>query len=85
MKNPLTLMLLALCCFASLPTLAMAQETTDTSATKPNVVFILADDWGYGEVSCLNPDRCKVATPKMDQLASQGMIFTDAHTSSSVC
>jgi arylsulfatase A len=52
---------------------------------KPNIVFILADDLGYGDVQCLNPQRCKIATPQMDMLASQGMIFTDAHSSSSVC
>lgn len=54
-------------------------------STKPNVVFILADDLGYGDVQCYNPDRCKIATPAMDRLASQGMRFTDAHTTSSVC
>ncbi|WP_186776208.1 sulfatase family protein [Rubripirellula reticaptiva] len=51
----------------------------------PNIVFILADDMGYGDVQCLNPDRGKIATPKMDRLAEQGMTFTDAHTTSSVC
>ncbi|MEQ1828556.1 MAG: arylsulfatase [Pirellula sp.] len=54
-------------------------------AAKPNIVFILADDLGYGDVQCLNPQRCKIATPQIDKLASQGMIFTDAHSSSSVC
>jgi arylsulfatase A-like enzyme len=54
-------------------------------ATKPNVVFILADDLGYGDVHVLNPERCKIDTPSIDELAEQGMIFTDAHTSSSVC
>lgn len=50
----------------------------------PNIVFILADDLGYGDVKCLNPEG-KIATPYMDKLAAQGMVFTDAHTSSSVC
>ncbi len=54
-------------------------------ASRPNIVFILADDMGYGEVSAMNPDRCKVPTPAIDRLASQGMLFTDAHSSSSVC
>ncbi|WP_419195103.1 sulfatase family protein [Novipirellula herctigrandis] len=53
--------------------------------TPPNIVFILADDLGYGDVQCLNPDRGKIATPAMDRLAKQGMIFTDAHSTSSVC
>jgi len=53
--------------------------------SKPNIVYILADDLGYGDVRCLNPERGKIATPHLDRLASQGMIFTDAHSSSSVC
>ena len=54
-------------------------------AAKPNIVFILADDLGYGDVHCLNPERGKIATPHLDRLASQGMVFTDAHSSSAVC
>ncbi|HAH48247.1 MAG TPA: arylsulfatase, partial [Planctomycetaceae bacterium] len=50
----------------------------------PNIVFILADDMGYGDIRALNPE-CKIATPHLDQLAQGGMIFTDAHSSSSVC
>ncbi len=53
--------------------------------SKPNIVFILCDDLGYGDVHCLNPERCKIATPMIDKMASQGMTFTDAHSSSSVC
>jgi arylsulfatase A-like enzyme len=53
--------------------------------TNPNIVFIYADDLGYGDVQCLNPERGKIATPNMDQLAAEGMVFTDAHTTSSVC
>lgn len=52
---------------------------------KPNIVLILADDMGYGDVQYLNPERGKIETPQMDKLARQGMIFTDAHTSSAVC
>ncbi|TKG92481.1 arylsulfatase [Puteibacter caeruleilacunae] len=51
---------------------------------KPNVIFILADDLGYGDVSCFN-ENSKIKTPYLDQLASQGVRFTDAHTSSAVC
>jgi arylsulfatase A-like enzyme len=54
-------------------------------AEKPNVVLILADDLGYGDVRCYNPERGKIATPHIDALAGQGMRFTDAHTSSGVC
>lgn len=52
---------------------------------RPNIVYILADDMGYGDVQCLNPERGKIATPHMDRVAAEGLIFTDAHTSSSVC
>ncbi|MFC1761207.1 arylsulfatase [Planctomycetota bacterium] len=54
-------------------------------ADSPNIIYILADDLGYGDVQCLNPERGKIATPRMDQLAAQGMVFTDAHSSSAVC
>ena len=50
----------------------------------PNVVYILADDMGYGDVGYLNPE-CKFPTPNLDRIAREGMIFTDAHSSSSVC
>ena len=53
--------------------------------SKPNIVYILADDLGYGDVQCLNPERGKILTPHMDKLAADGMTFTDAHTTSSVC
>ena len=51
----------------------------------PNVVVILADDLGYGDVQCYNPQRGKIPTPHIDRLAAQGMRFTDAHSSSGVC
>src|SRR5882757_1988267 len=54
------------------------------AASTPNIVFILCDDLGYGDVRCLNPEG-KIATPNMDRLAAEGMAFTDAHTSSAVC
>ncbi|MEO7319628.1 MAG: sulfatase-like hydrolase/transferase [Chthoniobacteraceae bacterium] len=52
---------------------------------KPNIVIILADDLGYGDVQCYNPERGKIPTPNMDRIAAQGMRFTDAHSSSGVC
>ena len=52
---------------------------------KPNLLLILADDLGYGDVQCYNPQRGKIPTPHLDRLATQGMRFTDAHTSSGVC
>lgn len=50
----------------------------------PNVLIILADDLGYGDVRCYNPES-KVATPHLDRLASEGMRFTDAHSAATVC
>jgi arylsulfatase A len=52
---------------------------------RPNIVYILADDLGYGDIQALNPDRGRIQTPHLDRLAGQGMIFTDAHSGSSVC
>jgi arylsulfatase A-like enzyme len=53
-------------------------------APRPNIVYILCDDLGYGDVKCLNPQG-KIPTPNMDRLAAGGMTFTDAHSSSAVC
>ena len=50
----------------------------------PNIVFILADDLGYGDPTCYN-EESRIPTPKMDGLAAQGIRFTDAHTPSGVC
>ncbi len=52
---------------------------------KPNIVYIICDDLGYGDVQCLNPIEGKISTPCADQLARQGMVFTDAHSGASVC
>src|SRR5688572_4681255 len=54
------------------------------AAEKPNLLVILADDLGYGDVSCNNPDS-KIATPHIDRIAAEGVRFTDGHTSSGVC
>jgi arylsulfatase A len=52
---------------------------------RPNIVFLLCDDLGYGDVHCLAPTTSKIATPSADKLAREGMVFTDAHSGSSVC
>lgn len=54
------------------------------SRSVPNIVLILADDLGYGDVRCYN-DQAKVATPNIDRLARDGMRFTDAHSPCTVC
>ncbi|MGJ8672735.1 sulfatase family protein [Rubritalea sp.] len=71
-------LILATCALA--PSLAFAE-----AQQAPNIIYILADDLGYGDVQCLNPERGKIPTPNMDRVAAEGMTFTDAHTSSSVC
>ena len=75
--------------FFSLPvilTVLFSCNLNNEPATRaqPNIVYILADDLGYGDVSALNPDS-KIETPHIDQLASEGMVFRDAHSNSSVC
>src|SRR5262245_51018175 len=54
------------------------------AAQPPNIVLVLADDMGYGDPGCYNPDS-KIPTPNIDRLAAQGVRCTDAHTPSSVC
>jgi arylsulfatase A len=56
-----------------------------THAAQPNVIVILADDLGYGDVQCYNLERGKIPTPHLDRLAAQGMRFTDGHSSSGIC
>jgi arylsulfatase A-like enzyme len=51
---------------------------------KPNILLILADDLGFGDLSALYPQG-KIKTPNLDRLASQGIAFTDAHSASAVC
>ncbi len=55
------------------------------NARRPNIVFILADDLGYGDVQCFGKSKCKIATPNFDRLASEGIRFTDAYANASVC
>jgi arylsulfatase A-like enzyme len=52
---------------------------------KPNIVFILADDLGYGDVGCYKKQPSKIPTPNIDHIAAEGIRFTDAHSPSSVC
>ena len=54
------------------------------AANRPNIVFILADDMGYGDVQALNP-KSRIPTPNLNRLAKEGMSFTDAHSPSAVC
>ncbi len=51
---------------------------------RPNIIYIMADDMGWGDVGCYNPDS-RIPTPNMDRLAREGIRFTDAHSPSAVC
>lgn len=62
-----------------------AYAVTERITGRPNILIILADDLGYGDVQCYNPDRGRIPTPNIDRLALQGMRFTDGHSSSGVC
>ena len=51
---------------------------------QPNVIIVMADDLGIGDVSPTNPE-CKIKTPNLQSMADGGLVFSDAHTPSSVC
>jgi len=54
------------------------------AAEKPNIIFIMTDDQGYGDAGCYNPES-KIPTPGIDRIAREGIRFTDAHSGSAVC
>lgn len=64
--------------------LAALLLTATTHAAPPNILYILCDDLGYGDVKALNAGS-KIPTPALDRVAAAGMVFTDAHSGSSVC
>lgn len=76
MKHPLFISFLALLCslIGQLP----------AAEPKPNIIFVLFDDMGYGQPQSYNPQSA-LRTPNLDKLATQGMRFTDAHTGAAVC
>ncbi|WP_158965990.1 arylsulfatase [Paraglaciecola sp. L3A3] len=62
----------------------LISSATHADENKPNIIFIMSDDQGYGDVSAFNPNS-KINTPAIDRLAQEGMMFTDAHSASAVC
>ena len=60
------------------------REYDSIDESRPNIIYILADDLGYGDISSYNPDG-KIITPHIDSLTYDGIRFTDAHSGSSVC
>ncbi|MFR9602673.1 MAG: arylsulfatase [Rikenellaceae bacterium] len=72
--------------FLALPAVVAGHATAEAKGKEsknPNIIFILADDMGYGDVSGLN-ENSKIHTPNLDKMISNGAYFSDAHTSSSV-
>lgn len=70
-------------CFTAIAS-CVQTNTKSSLKTKPNIIYVLTDDLGYGDITAFNPNS-KIKTPHLDQMANEGMMFTDAHTSSSVC
>lgn len=64
--------------------LAFFAMPASQAESRPNILIILADDLGYGDIACYNPES-KVPTPHIDALAREGMLFKDAHAPSTVC
>ena len=77
---PLVLLLVALAAGRA----SAAKPSQSRSASRPNIVYILADDMGIGDISCLY-SNCAWKTPNLDRLAREGRTFTDAHSASGVC
>ncbi len=74
---PLTILLFAIC-------LSVRSVAAEPGIHRPNIVYILADDLGIGDVGAFNAEG-QIATPNLDRLAAEGMKFTDAHSGSAVC
>src|SRR5262245_45716991 len=79
-KGDLMRLLILALAFALAPQLAIA---ADTPARKPNIIFIMADDLGSGDLGCYG--QKKIRTPSIDKLAAEGMKFTQYYAGSAVC
>tara|TARA_R110002049_G_scaffold2750_4_gene21913 strand:+ start:58257 stop:59810 length:1554 start_codon:yes stop_codon:yes gene_type:complete len=82
MKNCLVLLSLLWLMPAGFARAAKPDNTTAT--TSPNILILYADDLGFGDLGCYNGDS-KIPTPNLDRLASEGVRFTDGHSSSGIC
>jgi arylsulfatase A-like enzyme len=69
--------------FLSISTAALLAPRIGAAADKPNILFILADDLGYGDLGCYGQRR--ILTPNLDRLASEAVRFTQAYSGSTVC
>ncbi|WP_159019884.1 sulfatase family protein [Algibacter sp. L3A6] len=70
---------------SKLVALFMFVVASASAQKKPNIVYIICDDLGYGDVQVLNPEKGKILTPKIDAFSKESMTFTDAHSASAVC
>ena len=70
--------------WAGVSLLLLLTAASAQAATLPNIVLIMADDMGYGDPRCYNP-QSRIPTPHIDRLAKQGVRFTDAHSPAAVC
>ncbi len=73
----------ALCALAALAVLFGACSAAHAQAPRPNIVFILADDLGYGDLGCYG--QTKIKTPRLDRMAAEGLRFTQFYAGSTVC
>ena len=71
------------CCILNLVIAVEQVDAATTPSERPRMVFILADDLGWGELGCYG--QTKIRTPHLDRLASQGMRFTNAYSGAPVC
>jgi arylsulfatase A len=86
-RSPITSVLLSLMlasCGAELAPESQSEASQSQKRARPNIVFILADDMGLGDITAYNPES-KVPTPRLSQLAAEGARFSDAHSPSAVC
>jgi arylsulfatase A len=78
MKGSIYFLLLIFLASCQFPKKSLSKEV------KPNIIIFYADDMGYGDLAIQNSES-KIPTPNLDQLAKEGMLMTDAHSSSGIC
>ncbi|MCP4785495.1 MAG: arylsulfatase [Fuerstiella sp.] len=83
MKHPILCLTAAVCSISSATRVTCAVESTTAERDRPNIVYIMADDLGYGDLGCYG--QSKIQTPNIDRLATNGMKFTDFYAGSTVC
>lgn len=80
----IVLVILLIIGFAGCEKRIRQNETAREKSTSPNIIFILADDMGYGDMNAYNPDS-KISTPNINKMAEDGIKFTDAHAAAAWC